>query len=617
MLERGAVAEPSNLELVQIVAVLGAGVIVAPLFKRAGFGSVLGYLAAGLAIGPFGLKVVAAPEAVLHFAELGVVMFLFVIGLEMRPARLWGLRRDIFGLGATQVLTCGALLTGLGMLAGLAPATAFIAAMGFVLSSTAAIMQILDEAGETATPPGQRAVSILLLEDLAIVPLLALVAVLAPATGQNLRADWVSLAIAAGAVAIVVAAGRWLLNPLFALLSAVRAREIMTAAALTVVLGTALLMQVAGLSMAMGAFLAGVLLSGSTFRHQLEADIEPFRGLLLGLFFMAVGMSLNLDVVMQQWGLVALAVVGYMVVKAAGILAVALLFGAGRREAIYRAALFAQGGEFAFVLYAAAAAVGIFDARISAVMSSTVILSMVLTPLTVMAARRLLPAEKPDLDGLEAPDGLSGSVLLVGFGRFGQVVSQAFLARALDVTIIDNDPGMIRSAARFGFKIYYGDGTNLDVLHASGAGSARAIAICVDDRAAANKIVTLAKETFPQAGLLVRAYDRGHALELVNQKVDFQMRETLESAFAFGQNALEFLGLAPAEAEETIADIRRRDAERFCLEQTSGLYAGLDLIHSNAPTPEPFTRPRQAATPLNTEAGVLAGEALRREPSPT
>ncbi|MGU3496882.1 monovalent cation:proton antiporter-2 (CPA2) family protein [Xanthobacteraceae bacterium A53D] len=600
-------AEPTSSELVQIVTVLGAGVIAVPLFKRLGLGSVLGYLAAGVVLGPYFLRVIGGPEALLHFAELGVVMFLFVIGLEMKPARLWGMRRDIFGLGAAQVAICGALMTGLGILAGLTPTVAFIAAMGFVLSSTAAIMQILEEAGETASPTGQRAVSILLLEDLAIVPLLALVAVLAPATGGNLRADWTSVAIAVGAVAAVVVAGRWLLNPLFALLSASRAREIMTAAALVVVLGTALLMQASGLSMAMGAFLAGVLLSGSTFRHQLEADIEPFRGLLLGLFFMAVGMSLNLSVVRDEWMFIALAVVGYMVVKGIGIVVVGLVFGAGRREAIYRAALFAQGGEFAFVLYGAAAVVGIFDARINALMSTTVIISMALTPLTVIAARKLLPAEKPDLDGVDVPpDGLSGSVLLVGFGRFGQVVSQAFLARGLDVTIIDNDPEMIRSAGKFGFKIYYGDGTNLDVLHAAGAHHARAIAVCIDNREAANKVVALAKEAFPNAGLLVRAFDRGHALELINQKVDFQMRETLESAFTFGQSALEYLGLSPAEAEETVADIRRRDRERLLLEQTSGLYAGMDLLHGNQPKPEPFTKPRHAAKPLNDAAGALA-----------
>ncbi|MBA4791466.1 MAG: cation:proton antiporter [Rhizobiales bacterium] len=601
-------AEASSMELVQIVAVLGAGVVAAPLFKRAGLGSVLGYLAAGLAIGPFGLRVIAAPEAVLHFAELGVVMFLFVIGLEMRPARLWGLRREIFGLGAAQVCACGALLTGLGVLAGLPPAVAFIAAMGFVLSSTAAIIQILDEAGETPTPAGQRAVSILLLEDLAIVPLLAVVALLAPATEGNVRADWLSLVLAAGAVAAVVAAGRWLLNPLFALLSAARAREVMTAAALVVVLGTALLMQVSGLSMAMGAFLAGVLLSGSSYRHQLEADIEPFRGLLLGLFFMAVGMSLDLRVVAENWLVVALAVAGYMVVKAVGIFGVALLFRASWREAVSRAALFAQGGEFAFVLYAAAAAEGVFDARTNAIMSTTVILSMVLTPLCVLAARRLVPPTPPNLDGVEAADGQRSPVLLIGFGRFGQMVSQALLARDMDVTILDNDPEMIRGAAEFGFKIYYGDGTNLDVLRAAGAGSAQAICICVDNQKVTDKVVELCKAAFPSAGLLVRAYDRGHALRLLEEKVEVQVRETLESAFLFGREALEYLGLTEEEAEETIADIRRRDAERLCLEQTSGIYAGRDLLHSNAPKPAPFTPPRHAAQPLNPAAGAIAAE---------
>lgn len=599
-------AEAASIELVQIVSVLGAGVLAAPLFKRAGLGSVLGYLAAGVAIGPFGLRVISAPEAVLHFAELGVVMFLFVIGLEMRPARLWGLRREIFGLGAAQVCACGALLTGLGVLGGLAPAVAFIAAMGFVLSSTAAIMQILDESGETAAPAGQRAVSILLLEDLAIVPLLALVALLAPASGGNVTADWTNMLLAFGAVAIVVAAGRWLLNPMFALLSAAKAREVMTAAALVVVLGTALLMQVSGLSMAMGAFLAGVLLSGSSFRHQLEADIEPFRGLLLGLFFMAVGMSLDLRVVAENWFLVALAVAGYMIVKALGIFVVALLFGASRREAISRAALFAQGGEFAFVLYGAAAAEGLFDTQTNAIMASTVILSMVLTPLAVIAVRRLLPAVAPDLTGIEAPDGAGRAVLLIGFGRFGQMVSQALLARGMDVTIIDNDPEMIRGAAEFGFKIYYGDGTNLDVLRASGAGSARAICVCINDRKSSDKAVELCQSAFPTAGLLVRAFDRGHALKLIEANVDVQVRETLESAFLFGRKALEFLGLSPEEAEETIADVRRRDAERLALEQTSGLYAGTSLLHSNGPKPKPFTQPRHAAKPLNPAAVALA-----------
>ncbi len=603
-----AEATSSGVHLVQIVAVLGAGVVAAPLFKRAGFGAILGYLAAGLAIGPFGFGVVSEPEVVLHFAELGVVMFLFVIGLEMRPSRLWGMRREIFGLGLAQVAACGALLTGLGLAVGLPGPAAFVAAMGFVLSSTAAIMQIMDERGETATPGGQRAVSILLLEDLSIVPLLAAVAFMAPAAGNH-GPDWRSIGFAIGALALVVAAGRWLLNPLFALLSAARAREVMTAAALVVVLGTALLMQESGLSMAMGAFLAGVLLSGSTFRHQLEADVEPFRGLLLGLFFMAVGMSLDLTVIGAEWRIIILAVAAYMAVKAIGIFAVALAFGAGRREAASRAALFAQGGEFAFVLYAAALGNGIFDARTNAVMTTTVILSMALTPLCVLAMRRLLPAAAVDLTGIEAPDGLKGTVLMIGFGRFGQVVSQSFLARGLDVTLIDHDPEMIRAAEEFGFKVYYGDGTNLDVLRASGAGTARIVAVCINDRKAANKCVELVKAAFPNAGVLARAFDRGHALELLNADVDFQLRETLESAFAFGHHALQYLGFTQEEADETLAEVRRRDAERLALEQTSGFYAGRDLVLSNAPRPTPFTVPARHAKALNPAAEQLAASA--------
>lgn len=298
-------AEGYASELGPVVGILAAAVVAVPLFRRMGLGSVLGYLAAGLAIGPFGLRVVTDPQAILHVAELGVVMFLFVIGLEMQPSRLWGLRRQIFGLGVAQVAVCGALLTGIIWLAGFSPAVAFVAAMGFVLSSTAIAMQVLEERGEVSTPAGQRIVSILLLEDLAIVPLLALVAILAP--GHEAEGSrWVSVGLALLSLAALVAAGRWLLNPMFALLARAGAREVMTAAALLVVLGAALAMELGGLSMAMGAFLAGVLLSESTFRHQLETDIEPFRGILLGLFFMGVGMSLDLGVLRSD-GLLILA----------------------------------------------------------------------------------------------------------------------------------------------------------------------------------------------------------------------------------------------------------------------------------------------------------------------
>ncbi|HET6397075.1 MAG TPA: monovalent cation:proton antiporter-2 (CPA2) family protein, partial [Pseudoxanthomonas sp.] len=455
-----AVEGASGGELVKVVALLGAAVVMVPLFRRLGLGSVLGYLAAGLLIGPYGLGWFSDPQAILHVAELGVVMFLFVIGLEMRPAHLWSLRGEIFGLGSLQIGACTAALTGVGLLFGLPLPVAFIGAAGFVLTSTAIVMQLLGERGDIALPHGQRIVSILLFEDLLIVPLLALVAFMSPLPAAAEGARWEGIAVGVAALAGLVVAGVWLLNPLFRVLAAARAREVMTAAALLVVLGSALLMEVGGLSMAMGAFLAGVLLSGSSFRHQLEADIEPFRGILLGLFFLGVGMALDLRVVAADAGLILALVLAMMAVKSLCIYLVARLLRSPHAEALDRAVLMAQGGEFAFVLFAAAAAAGIIDARMGASLSAVVVLSMVLTPLTVLAVRRLFPArQRPSMEGIDVAEGLGGSVLIIGFGRFGQVMSQALLARDVDVTIIDTDVEMIRSAADFGFKVYYGDGT--------------------------------------------------------------------------------------------------------------------------------------------------------------
>jgi glutathione-regulated potassium-efflux system protein KefB len=591
----------------QVVILLSAAVIAVPLFRKIGLGSVLGYLAAGLAIGPFGLRLFTDAQAILHVAELGVVMFLFVIGLEMRPAKLWRLRKEIFGLGAAQVFVCCALLSVVAWLAGLPLAAAVIGASGFVLSSTAVIMKMLDERGETSTDAGQRAVSILLLEDLAVVPLLGLVAVLGSLGGAGPEVErpvWLALLIAVGCVAAVVAAGRWLLNPFFQILARTGAREIMTAAALLLVLGTALFMQWGGLSAAMGAFLAGVLLSESSFRHQLEADIEPFRGLLLGLFFLSVGMSLDLSVVAESWALILGGVAAFMAIKAAGIYAVARLFRTDNREAVQRAVLFAQGGEFAFVLYAAAVAVGVLDTRTSAGLTAIVILSMALTPLLVMALNRLLPEPQASMDGIEAADGLEGRVLMIGFGRFAQLVSQPLLARGVEVSLIERDVEMIQAAATFGFKVYYGDGTRLDVLHASGAGQAEAILVCVDKPEVADRIVELVKSEFPLAKLLVRAYDRGHSMRLVQAGVDFQVRETFESALLFGKRALIELGVDEVEAAETIRDVRRRDNERFELQLAGGIAAGRWLMRGNmpTPTPEPFSVPRQEGEVINAEA---------------
>lgn len=599
-------AADASVELGPVVALLTASVVAVPLFRKFGLGSVLGYLAVGLAVGPFGAGLFTDPVAILHVAELGVVMFLFIIGLEMRPAKLWALRADIFGLGLVQVLTCGALLSCVAVyLGGLSWPVAVVGAMGFVLSSTAVIMKMLDERGETATPAGQRAVSILLLEDLAIVPLLALVAVLAAFTGSQAETTqhqvWVNIGVAVASVVALVAAGRWLLNPLFGLVASLGGREIMLAASLMVVLGAALVMQWGGLSMAMGAFLAGVLLSESSFRHQLEADIDPFKGLLLGLFFLSVGMSLDLALVAREWMLILAGVLAFMITKAIGIYVIALLFGAKSREAMLRAALFAQGGEFAFVLYSAALTAGVFDQRVAAVMSAIVILSMALTPLVFILFERYMPEEKVSLDGVDKAAGLENRVLIIGFGRFGQLVSQPLLARGVDVSLIEIDVDMIRAAGNFGFKVYYGDGTRLDVLHASGAAHAEAILVCVDKPEAADKIVELVKSEFPVAKLFVRSFDRGHTLRLIEARVDYQIRETFESALAFGKAVLVGLGFDAAEAEETARDVRKRDDERLALQMVGGFTAGRSLLRGNMTTPEPtpLVQPKAKAQPLS------------------
>ena len=578
-----AVAAASGIDLIQVVALLAAGVIAVPLFKRAGLGSVLGYLAAGLAIGPFGLRLIADPEAILHVSELGVVLFLFIVGLEMEPSRLWSLRKQIFGLGALQVVLCGALLTGAGILCGFPPAVAFVAGMGFVLTSTAIVMQLLTERGDLATPAGQKIVSILLLEDLAIVPLLAIVALISPQAKDIVGATpvWLSILIAIGCVAALNLIGRWVLNPVFRILANAQAREVMTAAALLVVLGAALLFQFGGLSMAMGAFLAGVLLSTSTFKHQLEADIEPFRGILLGLFFLAVGMSLDITVVASNWRILILTVVAYMAVKGGAIFILARLLKSSVADALERALLMAQGGEFAFVLYTTAAASGLISAEQQAIFSATVIISMVLTPLTIQALR-LLPRPGESLEGIEEPDGLTGDVLIIGFGRFGQIAAQALLAKGHKLSLIDTDTEMIRVAAQFGAKVYYGDGTRLDILRAAGIEKVDVVVIAVDRREDALKIAELLHSEYPLIKVMARAFDRGHALSLVRAGVDYQIRELFESALALSGETLKALGSPDAEIAELIAGVRERDRQRFAAQLVGGLQAGRDLLLTNA-----------------------------------
>ncbi|MDI4654948.1 monovalent cation:proton antiporter-2 (CPA2) family protein [Xanthobacter autotrophicus] len=582
--ETAHAAAAHGFDILPVVVLLAAAVVAVPLFKRLGLGSVLGYLAAGLVIGPFGLGLFSDPQSILHVAELGVVMFLFIIGLEMQPSRLWSMRGEIFGLGLVQVGVCIALLICVGLALGFPAAQSFVAGTGFVLTSTAIVMQMLEERRALGLPKGHRIMAILLLEDLAIVPLLALVAFLAPGGAEvTLEQRLASVGIGLGAIAALVVAGRYALDPMFRLLGKARAREVMTAAALLVVLGAALLMQAAGLSMAMGAFLAGVLLSESSFRHQLEADVEPFRGVLLGLFFLGVGMALDLAVIAANWRLVAVSVVAYMVLKIIGIYGVARLFRAGHREALERAVLMAQGGEFAFVLYAAATGVGILDITGNAILTATIIVSMAATPLLVIAHDRLMPKPAPSLEGMEAPENLSASVLLIGFGRFGQIVSQPLLARSCSITIIETNTDSIRDARDFGFKVHYGDGTRLDILHAAGAGEARLIVVTVNDREASLKIAELVKAEFPLVPVIARAFDREHAIELIHAGVDFQIRETLESALALGAKGLSLLDVEDEEVTRVVESVRRRDAERFAIEITDGIHAARDLIHGNAP----------------------------------
>lgn len=599
-------SEAHSVSLIAPVVLLAAAVIAVPIFKRIGLGSVLGYLIAGLVIGPFGFAFFHDSASILHIAELGIVMYLFVIGLEMQPSHLWSLRREIFGLGTLQIIACALALTGVGLLFGFKWQVAFIGAAGFVLTSTAIVMQLLGDRGDIAQPQGQKIVAILLFEDLLIVPLLAIVAFMAPNhVVESTSARLENIGIGLIAIAGLIAAGYWLLNPLFRLLAAAKAREVMTAAALLVVLGAALLMQVSGLSMAMGAFLAGVLLSESTFRHQIEADIEPFRGILLGLFFLGVGMSLDLSVVKQNWQLIVSGVIAMMFAKSLMIYIVARLTKSRHTEALDRALLMAQGGEFAFVLFSAAVTAQVIDNTVKSNLTAIIVLSMVLTPILGILFKRFTETkDSVSLDNVDIAEGLSGSILMIGFGRFGQVTSQLLLARGVDVTIIDNDIDMIQNAEKFGFKIYYGDGCRLDILHASGASTAEAIVICVDSKQTTNRIVELVTHEFPLAKVLVRSYDREHSLHLVKQQVDYMIRETFESAIKFGEVILQQLGVDEDEVRMISNEIRERDNERFETEiAADDVYAGVGLQYSHShPRPTaPLIRPKQAGRILNGE----------------
>jgi glutathione-regulated potassium-efflux system protein KefB len=592
------------------LVLLAAAVISVPIARRVGLSAIVAYLIAGIVIGPFGLAIFRTPGSILSVAELGIVMLLFLIGLELEFGKLMAMGRAMASLGTAQLFLTAAAIAGLAYSLGLLGwRGAIVAGVALALSATAIALQILEERGQLQQAYGQRAFAILLFQDMAVVPLLALLPLLGEGEGSHggpvaaLR----SVMIIVGAIALVVAAGRYLLNPFFRLLAATGAREAMTAAALLVVLGAALTMLAAGMSMALGAFLAGVLLAESNYRHELEADIEPFRGLLLALFFMGIGMTIDLTVVRANLVLIIAAALVLTALKA-GI--VYLLFRVGtcpRGEALRAGSVLTGAGEFAFVLIPLGAALAIFDAAqvslLTAIAATTMLLGPPFAALTDYALRRWSRRDPHE------PDDFSdarGSVLVIGFGRFGQIVSQCLLAEGIDVTIIDKDPDMIRDAGRFGFKIYYGDGTRLDVLRAAGAAKVRLIAICIDDREAASHVVDLAHADFPGVKTFVRAYDRRHTLQLIAQGADFNVRETFESALVLGRHALEALDLAPERAGAVIDFVRARDQERFQLQQAEGaaVGAGRNLLRARM-VQEPLSEVEHEATALNPEAEAI------------
>ncbi|MCQ0990265.1 monovalent cation:proton antiporter-2 (CPA2) family protein [Jiella marina] len=580
----------SEAIFLEVVLLLGGGIIAGTLFKRMGLGTVLGYLAAGIAMGPV-FRLIGEGEELLAIGELGVVFLLFIIGLELKLDRLWAMRRQIFGIGLAQVMVSGLVLAAVAAYpVGLDISTALVVGFGLALSSTAFGMQLLDEAGETNTHHGQAAFSVLLFQDLAVVPLLAIIPFLGPFGGEaEIEPGQIALSVAA--VAALILAGRFLLNPLFRLMASAGAREVMLGAALFVVLGSAMLMAAAGFSMAMGAFIAGVFLADSSYRHELEANIEPFRGLLLGLFFIGVGLSIDLAVIREFWMIILFTAPALMVVKAGLLYGLCRLFGEGHDLSIKVATLLAQAGEFGFVLFSAAAANQIFSAETSSILIAIVSLSMVLTPLATYLGRLMVqPAREEELE--EDFEGAGSEVLLVGFSRFGQIVAQVLLSSGIDVTILDSSVDRIRTAERFGFRIYFGSGVRKDVLEAAGIRRASLVAVCTNKRETTDRVVDLIRHEFPNVRLYVRSYDRSHALSLRARGVDYEIRETVESALSFGGATINALGVEEELAERIVEDVRHRDTARLKLQEAEGVYAGSDMVTSRVVTPEPLVKPK-------------------------
>jgi monovalent cation:proton antiporter-2 (CPA2) family protein len=565
--------------LVQALVYLAAGVVSVPIAKRLGLGSVLGYLIAGVFIGPSVLSLVGEQSDVMRFAEFGVVILLFLIGLEVRPALLWSMRKVIFGLGGAQVTATALAIGSVAMLMGLPWPTALAVGLVLAMSSTAIVLQTLDEKGLRQGPVGRAAFGVLLLQDLAVIPLFALLPLLATApvlqtadTGHggslitHLPAWAQTLAVLA-AVAVVVGAGRYLVRPVFRFIAKAQLREIFTASALLIVIGVAALMQIVGLSPALGAFLAGVVLAESEFRRELEADIEPFRGLLLGLFFITVGASLDLGLVARDPILLMSIVLGLMLLKFAVMFGVARMFGAPTRGAAAVATALAQGGEFGFVLLTFTVGAGVIGAELAALLTAAIAVSMALTPLAMIAYEQIAIAADAAIPDVEHPDPTfddgEPDIIVAGFGRVGQIVQRLLSANGLRATTLDSDIEQIEVLRKFGRRVHYGDATRLDLLRAAGAERAKMLIVAIDDKEKAVELVETARASFPNLKVVARAWDRPHAYELLNSGADAVERETFEGALALGARALEQLGYPAAKARKAADVFRAYDAKTF------------------------------------------------------
>jgi monovalent cation:proton antiporter-2 (CPA2) family protein len=564
--------------LIQALVYLAAGVFSVPIAKRLGMGSVLGYLIAGAIIGPFALSLVGQQADVMRFAEFGVVILLFLIGLEVRPAELWSLRGTIFGLGGAQVGATAAVVAGAAMLLGADWKAAL--AVGFVMamSSTAIVLQTLEEKGLRHGPVGQTAFGVLLLQDLAVIPLFALLPLLAPGgrgaagvpAGSDLLAGdpaWLKAVAGLAAVAVVVGGGRYLVRPAFRFIAAARLREIFTASALLLVIAVAVLMELVGLSPALGAFLAGVVLAESEFRRELETDIEPFRGLLLGLFFITVGASLDFGVVAHRPLALAGAVIGIMALKGVVMFLLARVAGLARADAAATAVSLSQVGEFAFVLLGLIAGAGIVGAGAAAFLTAAVAVSMALSPLAMLGFERIaayLDAHRSRIlpDALPFDAG-APDVIIAGFGRFGQVPGRLLLANGFRTVVLDDNIEHIELLRRFGRRVHYGDATRLDLLRQAGIDQAKVLIVAIDAKDQAVQLVETAREAWPRLVILARAWDRRHAYELLRAGADHVERETFESALSLGARTLRALGFRANRADRAANLFRAHDLKAF------------------------------------------------------